>query len=133
MIHESNYFDVYAFSYAGARGLMQFIPSTANIVADWFGMNDFKPSMLYDYRLSIKFGAKFLSELINRRNNPIYALAEYNAGNKPVDRWLDYCPNPDDYIMCAELFDYRQTRLYVKKILGNYWTYCWLYQDRIIK
>ena len=133
MIHESNYFNIYAFSYAGARGLMQFIPSTANIVADWFGMKNFKPSMLYDYQLSIKFGAKFLSELINRRNNPIYALAEYNAGNKPVDRWLDFCPNPDDYIMCAELFDYRQTRLYVKKILGNYWTYCWLYQDRIIK
>ena len=133
MIHESAHFDIYAFSYAGARGLMQFIPSTGKTVANWFGIKNFESSMLYDYALSIKFGARFLSELMNHRNSPIYTLAEYNAGDKPVDRWISSCPDTSDFILCTELIDYRQTRIYIKKILGNYWTYCWLYRDRIVE
>ncbi|RKZ31718.1 hypothetical protein DRQ33_06875, partial [bacterium] len=129
MTRES-YFDVYARSWANARGLMQFIPKTAREVAGWLNIQHFKLIMLYDYDICIQLGAKLLSELLSRRNNTAFALAEYNAGNVPVDKWTIFCPDTNDYILCTELIDYRQTRIFAKKIMGYYWLYNWLYKDR---
>jgi len=128
MMQES-FFDPHARSYANARGLMQFIPSTGSTVAGWLKVKDFEPEMLYDYQLSISFGARLLAELLENRGRLHFALAEYNAGDKPVDRWIEFCPDTTDIILCSELFDYRQTRIYAKRILGFYCTYHWLYKD----
>jgi len=129
MMRES-FFDPHATSYADARGLMQFIPSTGKTVAGWLNIDGFNPVLLYDYQLSIALGSRLLSELMRMRKFPAFALAEYNAGDKPVDRWEDFCPNIDDYILCVELFDFKQTRIYAKIIMGIYSTYHWLYSNQ---
>ncbi len=125
MMRESQ-FDPYAGSYAGALGLMQFIPSTASAVAKEMGLAGFKKDLLYDYRTNIALGAAFLGELLGRRGSPYYALAEYNAGPRNLSRWVELCP-VEDQVLCAELFDIRQTRLYVKAVMGYFYTYHWLY------
>ncbi len=126
MMQESN-FDRFARSYSDARGLMQFIPPTGKTVSRWLGMQSFDAEELYDYQLSIALGSKLLAYLLESRPHPAFALAEYNAGDKPVNRWEKICKDPTDFIFCVELFDYRQTRIYAKKIMGYYYTYSALY------
>ncbi|MCD6531103.1 transglycosylase SLT domain-containing protein [bacterium] len=127
VMYQESFFDPYARSYADARGLMQFIPSTGRETARRAGIDDFDPDDLYDYRVSIHLGTYLLDELLTRWREPVYALSEYNAGGTPTKEWGKFCPIDDDPIYCAELFDYRQTRLYVKKILAKYRTYCVAY------
>ncbi len=127
VMQQESFFDPYARSYADARGLMQFIPSTAEEVARKLGISDFDEENLYDYQTSIQMGIYLLDELLTRWKEPVYALSEYNAGGTPTRRWEEFCPVDDDAIYCTELFDYKQTRLYVKKILAKYRNYCLAY------
>jgi soluble lytic murein transglycosylase len=86
-------------SKAGAVGLMQLIPETAIR----HGVRN-----LYDTEDNIVGGAKHLRYLLNRFNGKLrLALAAYNAGERKVDRYGKIPP-------------YRETQLYVKKVMGYY-------------
>lgn len=70
--------DQYAGSHAGAKGLMQLIPSTASHVAK---RNVSAEELLNDPKLNIELGTQYLAEQLYRYdNNPIKASAAYNAG-----------------------------------------------------
>jgi soluble lytic murein transglycosylase-like protein len=88
-----------AVSPAGARGLMQLMPSTA----EKLGVKDsFSPEQ------NIHGGARYLRELLERyHGDAIKALAAYNAGPGAVDRYHGVPP-------------YRETRLYVQRIVRDY-------------
>lgn len=89
-------------SKAGAVGLMQLIPETANR----HGVLD-----VYDARENIGGGAKHLRYLLDRfHGNVQLALAAYNAGERNVDRYRQIPP-------------FKETRDYVKKVLGFYRDY----------
>lgn len=78
-----------ATSHAGAVGLMQLMPSTADWivrVAEWKGS---KRPELTDAKDSLNLGACYLAYLIKRYSGNIRdALAAYNAGHGNVDKWL---------------------------------------------
>ena len=95
---ESNY-NTLAVSHAGAQGLMQLIPATA----ERFGVtNSFVPEQ------NIKAGTKYLSWLLKRFNrNTRFALAGYNAGEGKVDRYHGIPP-------------YKETQNYVVRVMANY-------------
>jgi soluble lytic murein transglycosylase-like protein len=95
---ESN-FKVHAVSRKGALGLMQLMPSTAAQlgVADPF-----------DPRANVEAGTAHLSALLDRYNNdPIKALAAYNAGAHRVKQYNGVPP-------------YRETRAYINKIVRDF-------------
>lgn len=72
---------------AGAQGLTQFISGTAISVAKHLGVSPFQPSDLKkDPKMAIRFGAYYLSDLVNRRygGNKIKALIAYNGGGGAV-------------------------------------------------
>ena len=95
---ESN-FKVHAVSKKGALGLMQLMPSTAAQlgVADPF-----------DPRANVEAGTAHLSALLDLYNNdPIKALAAYNAGAHRVKQYNGVPP-------------YRETRLYISKIVRDF-------------
>ncbi len=74
-------------SSAGAVGLTQFIPSTARAVAERLDVSPFQPNDLKSNpKLAIKFGAYYLSDLVNRRyaGNKTKALIAYNGGGGAV-------------------------------------------------
>jgi soluble lytic murein transglycosylase-like protein len=95
---ESN-FKMHAVSPKGAQGLMQLMPKTAAQL----GVKD-----AFDPRANVEAGTAHLSALLDQYNNdPIRALAAYNAGAHRVQQYHGVPP-------------YRETRAYVAKIVRDF-------------
>jgi soluble lytic murein transglycosylase len=75
-------------SAAGAKGLMQILPATAEFVARQTGGTQFEEGDLADPQINISYGCWYLRYLLDRyRGNEVAAIAAYNAGHERVDRW----------------------------------------------
>jgi soluble lytic murein transglycosylase len=75
-------------SHAGARGLMQITPATANEIEKQSGGTTFRLVDLSDPDINIRYGTFYLRELLDRYDdNQVAALAAYNAGPTQVDGW----------------------------------------------
>jgi peptidoglycan lytic transglycosylase len=94
-------------SNAGARGLMQITPSTANVIEKLSGGQTFEFDDLADPDINIRYGTFYLHYLIEKfGGNEIAALAAYNAGETNVVAWggadlrVDSIPFPEtrDYV-----------------------------------
>jgi soluble lytic murein transglycosylase len=100
-------------SEAGARGLMQITPATANVIEDLSGGETFVLEDLANPDINIRYGTFYLDHLLEvYGGNEVAALAAYNAGPGNVDRWggaeLDMGDIPDDGV-----------RGYVEEVLGK--------------
>jgi peptidoglycan lytic transglycosylase len=94
-------------SHAGARGLMQITPSTAQLIEKLSGGQTFNFNDLSNPDINIRYGTFYLHYLIQKfGDNEIAALAAYNAGETNVVAWggsslgLDDIPFPEtrDYV-----------------------------------
>lgn len=95
-------FDITAVSKAGAKGVMQLMPATANE----FGITE-----LFDYKQNIEAGVRYFSALNKQfEHNHRLALAAYNAGPGAVAHYGGVPP-------------YRETQNYVVKVLRKYKEY----------
>ncbi len=129
IMREESRFNPRAKSEAAARGLLQFIITTARQIGRDVGLVDVAPEDLYDPRVIIRLGAKYISTLSKEFNNDHYAVASsYNAGPKQTALWLRLAPAPgDDYFLSAITFD--ETKQYVRKVMNSYKRYVELYGD----
>jgi soluble lytic murein transglycosylase len=118
-------------SRAGAVGLMQIMPATAERIGRAAGVPD-AAARLEDPGSNITLGAYYLGWLLSRYEGRVaLALAAYNAGEDAVDRWRGEMPaailsEEDAFI---EEISYRETRNYVKKVLKSYNIYLRLYSS----
>jgi soluble lytic murein transglycosylase-like protein len=119
-------FDPRAESHAGARGVMQVMPATAQYIA---ARSDLEPphgNALFEPETSIVFGQAYLEHLLQRPaigDNLIYLAAAYNAGPGRVQRWRELLDGENDPLLFLESIPMREPRVYVKKVLTNLWTY----------
>ncbi len=122
VIREESAFDPNAVSRAGAMGLMQLLPSTANWVAARMGLTSYRPEMITDHDTNLRLGAWYLAHLIERFNgNFVFAIAAYNAGPEAVGRWAnESASNMDEFI---ESVPFSETRFYTKRVLRSYHEY----------
>ena len=90
VIYEESRFRKDATSKAGARGLMQLQPATAQTIARNSGGTSFDPADLYDPDLNIRYGTWYLRRLLDKYGSERVALAAYNAGETTVDRWISH-------------------------------------------
>ena len=127
IMREESRFNPRAKSAAAARGLLQFIITTARDIGQSVGIVDVEPEDLYDPRVIIRLGAKYISELAEQFGGDRYrTAAAYNAGPKQVALWSRIQPAAgDDYFMTAVNFD--ETKHYIRKVMNSYEQYAAIY------
>jgi soluble lytic murein transglycosylase len=119
-------FDPRAESHAGARGLMQLMPATAQYIAARAELARPEGNALFEPETSIVFGQAYLEHLLQHAaigDNLIYLAAAYNAGPGRVLRWQEVLAGNDDPLLFLESIPLREPRVYVKNLLSNLWTY----------
>ena len=120
-------FQADAKSVAAARGMMQFIASTANEIAAQLKVEKFEQDDLYNPDTAIRFGARYLANLFQQFPNQPQAVAgSYNGGADNLARWIARSRATDADRYVAEI-GFSQTKDYVYKVLANFWTYQRLY------
>ncbi|MFQ5902929.1 MAG: tetratricopeptide repeat protein, partial [Candidatus Binatia bacterium] len=130
LIRQESRFDPKALSPSSAFGLMQLLPSTAARVATRIGLPPHKAENLFDPDLNLTLGTHYLKELLKRySNNPVKAIAAYNAGENAVARWERQISAEDEEEF-IERIPYGETRLYVKLVLRNYRIYRKIYDSQ---
>lgn len=113
-------------SRAGAWGLMQLMPGTARMTASRLGL-PWRERLLTVPGANVHVGAAHLAMLLRRyRGRVARALAAYNAGGRPVDRWLRN-PGAGDAFWFVEEIPYPETRGYVRSVMRNRAVYEALY------
>lgn len=87
VIYAESKFEADARSAAGALGLMQLLPETAQGIAVRTGGERFVVSDLLDPELNVRYGSWYLHSLLDRYGDLRTALAAYHAGQGNVDAW----------------------------------------------
>jgi|GEM_PF-83477 len=123
---ESSYYPR-AVSRAGARGLMQLMPATAQPMAEHRGLPFRDGDLLDDPRANLQLGAAFLGTLLREWGDARLALAAYNAGPRRVREWWK-ARRTDDVEAFVELIPFDETRLYVKRVMLSWAEYRRLYE-----
>jgi soluble lytic murein transglycosylase len=126
LIRQESLYNPQARSRSDARGLMQLLPSTAEHWAPAAGMSSSSSLDLYDPTVSIAIGTTYLKGLFEMFDgDPFKAIAAYNGGEHAVSAWAARYPGDDD--QWVENISYRETRDYVKKVIGGMREYQLLY------
>jgi soluble lytic murein transglycosylase len=104
-------------STAGAQGLMQILPQTAEFLAHRSGATTFTVADLATPQVNIAYGSYYLRYLLDRYGGQeVLALAAYNGGETNVDRWL-HDERLDGRSLTISEIPFPQTQAYVKKVL----------------
>jgi soluble lytic murein transglycosylase len=129
LMRQESRFVMDARSAAGARGLMQVMPSTASWVARKLGMKDFVPAHMEELDTNVFLGTSYLKMVLeNLDNHPVLASAAYNAGPGRARRWRD--SRSLEGAIYIETIPFSETRDYVKKVMSNAIYYSALFEGK---
>lgn len=130
LIRQESRFEAKIRSVAGATGLMQVMPDTADWVAPQANLKQYNLENPQD---NINLGTWYL-DYTHREyaNNSLYAVASYNAGPGSVAEWISQfsATDPDRFV---EQIPFEETKGYVEAVFGNYWNYLRLYNPEVSK
>ena len=111
-------------SHAGAKGLMQLMPETADYIAHKSGGTRFERADLATPQINIAYGTWYLRYLLDKYDeNTILALAAYNGGEGKVDEWRREAAARGETFRVADHVPFKETRDYVQRVLearGDY-------------
>jgi soluble lytic murein transglycosylase len=117
-------------SAAGAAGLMQLMPATAQWVAHRMGMQDYTWARVTDAGVNAALGTYYLRHVLDDLDgSPVLAAAAYNAGPGRARKWRD--TRPLEGAIYAETIPFNETRDYVKKVMNNTMYYAALLGGRV--
>ncbi len=116
-----SHFQSKAVSGAGARGVMQIMPGTAQLVDGAMPAR----GRLNDPGYNLGLGERYLQNLLDQTNGNLFQLAAaYNAGPGALTRWLGARPSiADDPLLFIESLPVSETRNYIKHVMTYYWMY----------
>lgn len=128
LIRQESFFDGFAGSVAGARGVMQIMPATGQDIAKKLGYPaNFTADDLDRPNVSIRLGVYYLAQQRTIFGGNVYkALAAYNAGaGKEMQEWSNIAGDDPDLFL--EVIRYAETRRYVQQIVEFAYVYQHLY------
>ena len=104
-------------SSAGAEGLMQIEPATAEFLAKLSGGYRFTTSDLGTPKVNVAYGSYYLRYLLEHYDgNEMLAVAAYNAGLANVDKWVAQA-RAEGGELTVQTIPFSQTRAYVQRVL----------------
>ncbi|MDP6872053.1 MAG: lytic transglycosylase domain-containing protein [Alphaproteobacteria bacterium] len=119
-------FNARAKSPVGARGLMQLMPRTASYVAKDRSLRRRNRAKLFDPEFNLELGQKYLGVLLQDDlvKGDLFRLAvAYNAGPGNLSKWLRKAKFDGDPLLFVESIPWRESRLFVERVLTNFWIY----------
>lgn len=127
LIRQESAFDEQADSPAGAKGLMQLMPTTGQQIAASLKDHWSHETNLFNPEINVKYGSYYYKKLLKQFDGHyLLATAAYNAGANRVKRWLpEGKALPGD--IWIESIPYKETRGYVSSVL----LYALIYQQRL--
>ena len=103
-------------SSAGAKGLMQLMPETADYIASKSGGTAFVQGDLATPQVNISYGSWYLRYLQEKyHGNVLLTLAAYNAGEGKVDEWWREAADRGERFRAADI-PFAETREYVSRV-----------------
>jgi soluble lytic murein transglycosylase len=104
-------------SSAGALGLMQLLPATADYIAHLSGGVRFSTSDLATPRINVAYGSWYLRYLLDHyEGNEMLAVAAYNGGLANVDAWVAKAREQGKSLRVAEI-PFPETQAYVQRVM----------------
>jgi soluble lytic murein transglycosylase-like protein len=129
LVRQESRFNPYAYSHAGAVGLMQVLPTSAAYAAgDDSLVNNIMP--LFDPPVNLRIGQDYMSWLMQKglgggdQGYDLFrVIAAYNGGPGAVIKTRGRMEPDADALLFMESLPARETREYVEKVAFGYWTY----------
>ena len=120
VIRQESLFEPFITSSAGAEGLMQMLPGTAQDVSTQSGYYpDLKAEDIYRPLVAIRLGSYYLKQQFSLQNDfTPAALAAYNGGPGNATAWRDL--SGDDVDLYLEVVRFQETRNYIRAIVEIY-------------
>jgi soluble lytic murein transglycosylase len=118
LIRQESRFVPEAKSRAGASGLMQLMPGTAQWVAKRIGLKNWRWAQVTEVDTNLSLGTYYLRHVLDLHDGqPVLASAAYNAGPTRARTW-----RPESVMegaIFAETIPFTETRIYVKNVMAN--------------
>jgi soluble lytic murein transglycosylase len=116
LIRQESVFNPNAVSRAGARGLMQVMPATGQLISKRQGSGAITAADLFNPTLNVKLGMNYFAQMLGQFGKIEYAAAAYNAGPNRARAWIAERGGMDieDWI---EAIPFTETRGYVQGVL----------------
>ena len=128
LIRQESSYDPTVFSVVGASGLMQFMPATAQDMANQLGYTNYAHDDLLRAMVSIDFGTHYLRSMRDfQGGSDVGALLSYNAGPGAAQVWIRQAGNDLEALYDAIAFP--ETQLYLDLIYSNHYMYQKLYAE----
>ena len=126
-----------AVSHAGARGLMQLMPGTAQEQAGKMGMSYLSASLINDASYNIRLGDGYFSRMMDYYGGAYpLAIAAYNAGPGNVNKWLRANGDPRNggigWVEWIERIPIFETKNYVQRVIENAVVYEAMNPDKVL-
>jgi len=130
LMRQESVFDPRALSPAGATGLMQLMPATAEWVAESIDMDAPQGRALFDPELNLTLAQRYVADLLKDpaiKGDLLLLAVAYNAGPGNLAKWQARARQNRDPLLFIEMIPSRETRQFIEHVLTNYW----IYQQRL--
>ena len=125
-MRQESEFNARATSPAGARGLMQIMPSTASFIARDRSLRRGGKKKLYEPEFNMALGQKYLAHLLAQEvvgGDLLRLVIAYNGGPGNLKKWLRRTAHKNDPLLFIETIPSRESRLFVERVMTNLWLY----------
>ncbi len=126
VIRQESEFKSWARSHAGARGIMQVMPSTASYISRDRSLRFGSRIKLDDPYYNMALGQQYIHSMMSdnfAKGDLFKTLTAYNAGPGNLRKWERKVNFQDDPLLFIETIPARETRNYIERVISNFWIY----------